>query len=380
MNPLPDWAEFFSPNFDPEALGELGEMTEKTYARVATASKAFIESFDVPVGLTPREEVWALNKVKLYRYTPVKPAEERHPIPVLLVYALINKPFVFDLIPGRSFIEFMVEQGFDMYLLDWGSPGPEDKDTTMDDYVTEYLRRAVRKMLRIARADEFTLLGYCIGATLATTYAALYPEAPIRNLILLTAPLDFGKGEGVIATWASENALDVEKLVNTFGNIPGEMIKAWAKIIRPVENMMGVYITMFRLMDDANALWGWQAMHRWVEEVIPFAGAAFRQFVEVYIRQNKLIKGEHVIRGRPVDLKHIRAAFLNIVAEYDHLIPRSASETIMEKVSSTDKEFRVIPAPHVGIMISRSSRYKLWPEIAEWLGKRSETIAQPKQL
>ena len=367
MNP-PDWADLFSPQFDPETLGAL---TEKTAERYAAASKAYVEKFNVPVGLTPREEIWSLNKVKLYRYTPVKPPEERHPIPVLLVYALINKPFVFDLIPGRSFIEFMVAQGFDLYLLDWGSPGPEDKDTTLDDYVTEYLRRAVRKMLRVSGVEAFTLLGYCIGATLATTYAALYPEAPLRNLILLTAPLDFGKGEGVIAAWVHENALNVDKLVETWGNIPGEMIKAWAKIIRPVENTVGVYVTMLKMLDDANALWGWQAMHRWVEEVIPFAGAAFRQFVEVYIRQNKLIKGEHVIDGRSVDLKNIRASFLNIVAEYDHLIPRSASESIMDKVSSVDKEFRVIPAPHVGIMISRSSRYKLWPEIAAWLGKRS---------
>ena len=138
---------------------------------------------------------------------------------------------------------------------------------------------------------------------------------------------------------------------------------------------MGVYVTLLKLMDDANALWGWQAMHRWVEDVIPFAGAAFRQFVEVYIRQNKLIKGEHVIDGHPVDLKNIRAPFLNIVAEYDHLIPRSCSESIMEKVSSEDKEFRVIPAPHVGIMISRSARYKLWPEIVEWLKPRSQNIS-----
>ncbi len=370
MQPFPDWAEFFSPEFDPASLGEL---TETSLERYAAASKAYVDSFTVPVGLTPKEVVWSLNKTKLYRYTPVKPPEERYPIPVILVYALINKPFIFDLIPGRSFIEFMVEQGFDMYLLDWGSPGPEDKGTTLDDYVTEYLRRAIRKMLRVSGADEFTMLGYCIGSTLATTYAALYPKAPLRNLVLLTAPLDFSSGEGAIGTWAAENALNVDKLVDTLGNIPGEMIKAWAKLIRPVENMVGVYVTMLKLMDNENALWGWQAMHRWVEEAIPFAGEAFRQFVHVYIRENKLINSEHVINGQRVDLKNIRAAFLNIAAEYDHLITRSQSASIMDKISSEDKEFRVIPAPHVGIMISRSARYRLWPEIGEWLGPRSNS-------
>jgi polyhydroxyalkanoate synthase len=266
----------------------------------------------------------------------------------------------------------MVEQGFDMYLLDWGSPGPEDKDTTLDDYITVYLRRAVRKLLRIAEAAEFTLLGYCIGATLATTYAALYPEAPIRNLILLTAPLDFSSREGAIAAWVGEKAFDVDKLVDALGNIPGELIKTWAKVIRPVENTVGVYVTMLKLLEDAGALRGWQAMHRWVEEAVPFAGAAFLQFVKDYIRENRLIRGEHVIAGSRVDLKNIRAPLLNISAEYDHLVPRACSESIMELVSSTDKTFRVIPAPHVGIMISRSARYKLWPEIAGWLEPRSK--------
>ncbi len=363
-----DWAEFFAHDFDPQ---NLGQVTEKTLERYAAASRAYIDSFTIPVGLTPREAVWTLNKATLYRYTPVRPPEERHPVPVLLVYALINKPFVFDLIPGRSFIEFMVAQGFDMYLLDWGIPGPEDVRTTFDDYVTVYLRRAVRKMMRIAEAPEFTLLGYCIGATLATTYAALYPEAPIRNLVLLTAPLDFSSREGAIAAWVGEDALDVDKLVDTLGNIPGEMIKTWAKIIRPAENMVGVYITLLKLMDDADALWGWQAMHRWVEESIPFAGEAFRQFIREYIRANKLIRSEHVIDGHPVDMKNIRSSLLNIIAAQDHLVPRAWSETIMDEISSTDKDLRVIQAPHVGIMISRKARYRLWPEIAEWLEPRS---------
>jgi polyhydroxyalkanoate synthase len=125
------------------------------------------------------------------------------------------------------------------------------------------------------------------------------------------------------------------------------------------------------MMDDPDALWGWQAMHRWVEESVPFAGEAFRQFIKEYIRENRLIRSAHVIDGRQVDLKNIRAPFLNVLASRDHLVPRACSESIMEAVASTDKTMRVIEAPHVGIMISRSARYKLWPEIAEWLGPRS---------
>lgn len=361
------------PGLNPENLTAFSpDDMPRAYGRYAEGVKAIAESYDAPVGLTPKEEVWALNKARLYRYLPSKPAAERHPVPLLLVYALINKPFIFDLGPDRSFVEYMRDQGFDVYLLDWGAPGLEDKNTRFDDYVTEYLSRAVRKMLRVSGAKEFSLLGYCLGATLAVVYAALYPEVPVRNLILLTAPLDFSKQpEGSMAMWLEEKRLDVDRLVNSFENVPGELIRFWAKMLKPAENFVGSYVTLWKQLDDQGAVRGWQAVNRWVEDVIPFAGAAFRQFVLDYLRGNKLIKGQHEINGRRVELTNIRASLLNMVAEFDHIVSRGQAESIMDLVSSQDKELKVIPSTHVGLMASARARYKLWPEIVAWLTPRS---------
>jgi polyhydroxyalkanoate synthase len=359
-------------DFDTSTTKALNEVLHTSRARYAEGVKAVVNSYDVPVGLTPKETVWTLNKAKLYRYVPTKPPEERYPVPLLLVYALINKPFIFDLAPGRSFIEYMVQQGFDMYLLDWGVPGPEDKETRFDDYVTEYLSRAVRKMVRVSGAQEISMLGYCIGATLTVVYAALYPNAPIRNIILLTAPIDFSsRPEGSMAMWLEEGRLDVDKAVNSLGNIPGELIRHWAKMLKPVENFVGVYVNLWKQMGDQAAVRGWQAINRWVEDVIPFAGEAFRQFVKEYLRENQLIKGEHEINGQRVDLSNIQAPLLNIVAKYDHIVSQAQAESIMDLVSSTDKELNVIPSTHVGIMASRKAKHKLWPEVVAWLGERS---------
>ncbi len=370
--PLP-WDDLIFQLEDTSAFtSDAAKAAERTYQRIVQGSKAIVDSYTVPVGLTPREVVWRLNKSTLYHYTPTRPPEKRHPIPLLLVYALINKPFIFDLAPGRSFIEFMLDQGFDIYLLDWGEPGPEDKDITFDDYITEYLFRAVRKMRRHSGSDEISMLGYCLGATISVVYAAAYPEIPIRNLILLTAPVDFSsQPEGSMAVWLQEGRLDVDKLVNTLGNVPGELIRHWAKMLKPVENFMGAYINVMKMLDDPAAVRGWQAINRWVEDVIPFSGEAFRQFVNTYLRGNKLIKGEHEINGNPVDIANIKASLLNIVAKYDHLVSQSQSESIMDLVASEDKEMKVIPSTHVGIMVSGSARYKLWPEIVNWLGERS---------
>jgi polyhydroxyalkanoate synthase len=272
-------------------------------------------------------------------------------------------------------VEYMLNQGFNVYLLDWGVPGPEDKNTTFEDYVTEYLYRAVRKMLRVSKAKEFSVLGYCLGATLSTIYAAIYPEVPLRNMILLAAPIDFSeKPTGSMAMWLEKENLDVDRLVDTMGNVPGELIRHWAKMLKPVENFMGAYVNLLKIMHDEAAVRGWQAINRWVEDVIPFAGEAFRQFVKIYFRGNQLIKGDHVIRGRKVDVGRIEANLLNIVAEYDHLVARSQAENIMARVSSKDKTLKVVPSTHVGIMAGRSAKYKLWPEIVDWLVQRSKPL------
>lgn len=364
------WEDFF---FQLEAsTSASSEAAQAAYGRSVKGANAIVKSLEAPVGLTPKDLVWALNKSSLYRYEPRVPAEQRHPIPLLLVYALINKPFIFDLAPGRSFIEYMLDQGFDIFLLDWGSPGPEDKNITFDDYVTQYLRRAVRKVLRLSGAPEVSLLGYCLGATLTATYAGLYPEAPVRNIILLTAPIDFSEQPAdSMAVWLDEERLDVDKLVDTLGNVPGELIRQWAKLLKPAENFVGVYVNLWKMLDDEDAVWSWQAINRWVEDVVPVAGEAFRQFVKEYVRENQLIKGEHVVDGQKVDLTRVRASLLNIVAEHDHLVAQSQAEGIMELVASEDKQLKVIPSTHVGIMISRRAKYKLWPEVATWLGARS---------
>lgn len=356
-----------------EKTGEVyGAAAQQIHQRVVKGAQAIMASYNVPVGLTPKEVVWRLNKAKLYHYIPTRPPEERHPVPLLLVYALINKPFIFDLAPGRSFVEFMVSEGFDVYLLDWGVPGPEDRKTLFDDYVSQYLPRAVRKMQSVSGAGEFSMLGYCLGATLAVVYAAAYPEAPLRNLILLTAPIDFSNApEGSMAVWLSEGRLDVDKLVDTLGNVPGELIRYWAKMLKPVENFVGSYVNLLKMLEDEGAVRGWQAINRWVEDVIPFSGEAFRQFVKVYLRGNRLIRGEHAIEGRPVNLGNIRAALLNVVARFDHLVAQSQSESIMRLVSSADTTMKLIPSTHVGIMASASARYKLWPDLAAWLSQRS---------
>lgn len=325
-----------------------------------------------PIAQTPKQVVWTLNKAKLYRYTPAVEPAQRHRLPLLLVFAIMNRPSILDLRPGHSFVEFMVAHGYDVYLLDWGVPGPEDKDLKFDDYAVDYLPRAIRKVKAISKCDEFSLLGWCIGAILTTIYAALRPDDGLRNLLLLTAPLDFARRDGItFARWTDEKYFDVEKVLAAFGNMPGEMIDYGAKWLKPVENYVGNYCKLWDNLDNPEVVEAWHAMNTWVTDYIPMAGAAYRQLIVDFYRNNRLMKNELRIGNELVDLGKIRANILNIIAKGDHITPPCQSEALLSHVGSRDKQLYHIPGGHIGIMAGSSAPRTTWPHIEGWLGKRS---------
>lgn len=326
-----------------------------------------------PIAQTPKEVIWTLNKAKLYRYVPVVPAEKRHPVPLLLVFALMNRPYILDLRPGHSFVEFMVRQGYDVYLLDWGAPGIEDKNLKLDDYCLDYLPRAIRKLKAVSGSEQFSMLGWCIGAILTTIYAAARPDDGLRNLILLTAPLDFADKEQItFARWVDERFFDVEKVISSFGNMPAEMLEYGAKALKPVDNYIGNYLRLWDNLDDPRIVEAWHSMYTWVTDNIDLSGATFRQLIVDLYRNNRLMEGTLNVRGEVVDLSRIRANLLDVIAEADHITPPCQSERIMEKAGSSDKELFRVAGGHIGIMAGSGAAKLTWPHINAWLGPRSQ--------
>ncbi len=348
-------------------------------SRPAKALKAISTSFTYPVGRTPREEVWRLNKTRLYRYKPVRPAAERHPVPLLLVFAAINRPFLLDMRPGYSFIEFMLEQGFDVYLFDWGEVGPEDSDMQLDDYGAEYLPRAVRRVQMDSGSSEVSMLGYCLGAIILLLYAALHTDGPMRNMILLTTPLDMSEKDGSKFTaWMDERWFDIDKVaLNLDGVLPSFAIENGGKMLKAIANYVGAYVNLWDRIDNPDSVANWQAMHRWVHDGVPLPAGAFRQWVRDYLWGNALVTGKHTVKGRKVSLASITVPTLNILAKYDHIVPMAQSITVGEFLGSTDMTTEVIKAGHVGIMAGSKSKGELWPKLAAWLAERSGTQTRP---
>ena len=323
---------------------------------------------DVPTGTTPKDVVWTRNKTTLYRYRGEGPA--KHRTPIVFVYALINKPYIFDLTPDNSFFRHLLGEGYDVFLVDWGTPGWEDRAMTYDDYVGEHLPKAVDRALRASGADEYTLFGYCMGGTMAAMHAALRPER-MRNLVTLTAPFDFD-GAGLHGLWTDRRHFDPARMAQAFGNVPGDVIDTGNAMLRPVANYFGARMTMWERLLAGKDMTGWKAMNKWVNDGVPFAGAAFTQWIRDFYQDNLLVKGEMTIKGEPVDLSRIEVPLLNIAGEKDHIAPPAMVEPLNDLVSSRDRDYLLMPAGHVGLLAGSGARKGLWPKVTDWLASRSD--------
>jgi polyhydroxyalkanoate synthase len=327
---------------------------------------------EAKIAQTPKELVWTLNKAKLYRYIPSVPEEERKRIPLLLVFAIMNRPHVLDLRPGHSFVEYMLRHGYDLYLLDWGAPGPEDQNMRFDDYTLEYLPRAIRKFKSVSGAEQFSMLGWCLGALISTMYAALRPNDGLTNLILLTAPLDFSdKSAGGFTRWSSNPAFNADTIVDKLGNVPAEMIDNGAKMLKPVENYIGNYLMLWDNIEKPNVVDAWHSMNTWVRDIIPMAGETYRQLINDFYKENRLMEGTMHLRGELVDLKKLTANVFNVIAEADHITPPCQSERIMDLIGSQDKRLFRVRGGHIGIMAGSGAEKNTWPHIESWLAERS---------
>jgi polyhydroxyalkanoate synthase len=349
-----------------DVCAELRKIYEKaqTFKRLVT--------IDARVAQTPKTVIWTLNKAKLYRYVPTVPSEQRHKLPLFLVFAIMNRPHVLDLRPGHSFVEYMLRHGYDVYLLDWGAPGPEDRNLKFDDYTLEYLPRAIRKVKSVSGSESFSMLGWCLGALISTMYSALRPDDGLKNLVLLTAPLDFAdKTAGGFTRWTSSEAFNPDAIVDTFGNVPGEMIDYGAKALKPVENFIRNYVNLWDNIDNPKVVEAWHAMNTWVRDIIPMAGGAYRQLINEFYKENRLMNGTLLLRGERVDLSRLRANVLNVIAEADHITPPCQSLGVMDKIGSADKEVFRVQGGHIGIMAGSGAERTTWPHIEQWLAARS---------
>lgn len=319
------------------------------------------------MGVTKREAVWKKNKATLWYYPP---EEKKYRVPVFIVFSLINKPSILDLGPGSSLIEHFVNEGFEVYLLDFGSPGYEDGDISMADYIVEYIQTGVRRALRHSGAKEISVFGLCLGGTLAAMYAAIADE-PIKNLILSTPPIDFSHSPA-FDQWTSairKGNVNFDEFLDAIQTVPGFLVnRVLSLAISPIH--FSSYLSLLSRADDPQYVAKWRRFHEWTNDHVPFSGAAMKQMVNDLVMKNKLIKGKLTIKKKKALLLNINANLLVVAGEDDILIPEKMIKPVMKLVSSQDRTYRLLRGGHTTINITP----RLPDYLAEWLPERSGPI------
>ena len=325
------------------------------------------------VGQTPADEVWRENKWRLLRYRPVVPRAQRWRTPILLVPSLINRYYVLDLAPGRSFVEHQVAAGHDVFIIDWGTPGTEDRYLTFDDVCHRYLGRAVRKTAAFGPDGVCHVLGYCLGGTLATIYTAAEP-AHVASLVALAAPIDFRHG-GLLAQWTRSPGFDVGALVAGFGNVPWPLMQASFHLLKPTANLAKLVGLLDRAWDD-EFLDGFLATERWGNDNVSFPGACYQRYIDELYRGNALMNDTMRLGGKPARLADIDCPTLAVTFQHDHIVPVAAATALLDRISAPDKAQLHCNGGHVGAVVSRKAATGLWPQLSRWWAARDTEAAR----
>jgi polyhydroxyalkanoate synthase len=319
------------------------------------------------MGQTPRDLVWKRDKVRLWRY---RSDDRRFGPPVLIVHSLVSKSYILDLLPGTSMVEYLIGEGFDVFLLDWMPPDPADAENTLETYVDDYIPHAIEALLQEADADELTLIGYCYGGVLTLLLAAAHPEVPVRNLMVMATPCDYGE-MGFMSNMFRDGRLNPEDVIDETGLVPSSALDEGFQSLKPTEYVTQ-RVNFFQNLWNDEFVEGFLAIAIWARDQVSFPGGVFRQTVERLIRQNALLKGV-IPHGRgEVRLRDITCPFLNAYAEQDTITPAASSEPLAGLVGSDDVGELRLESGHIGFVAGRQAAKVARPQIREWLATHSD--------
>lgn len=321
----------------------------------------------VEVGETPVEVLVETRAYRLLHYQQMVSRTARTPL--LVVYALINKSYVLDLQPDKSWVRSLLSQGFDVYLIDWKTPSVADKYVSFDDYVNCYVDDCVDTVLKKTKVSNLTLHGYCMGGTMSTMYTVLHPEK-VKNLAVIAPVIDTEKDSTVIANLAKN--MDVDKMLQVVGNLPSEQMYALYSTLKPFKQGVNKYFNLVQNIDNEQFVNNFLRLEKWLYDTPPIAGETFRQWISDIYQKNLLVKNELKLREKLIDLSTIKVPLLNIIAEEDHLVSPLCSAPLNDVVSSADKRLMRFQTGHVGLIASLYSQNNVLPKVGQWLRARSQ--------
>ena len=321
---------------------------------------------DLDVGPSPKELVYSNEIARLYHYLPTQ--DEIYRVPVLIVMSPVAKGYILDLAKGQSLVEYLVLQGHDVYMLEWVAPRRDQSHLDLDHFVIDMLGGCIDATLRDTGEHELTLVGYCMGGMLSCMYTALHPHGPVKNLACFTTPIN-SDGMALYKRWMTAKSFDIDRLVNELGNIPGDFINTSLQALRPLQRSANQMKLLNNVENDAFVK-AHLRFDRWAVDQLPIPGELARTLVKDFVIDNKFVNNALTLRGERVDLGRIKAPFLHVAAQHDHIVPAAASQDLLPNIGSADKHEIIMKGGHVSLVAGGNAVFRLWPQLDRWLSVR----------
>ena len=331
------------------------------------------------------------DDIELVDGSRMKIQRKQHAVPLVLVPPLGVTTETFDLMPQRSLVRYMVACGFKVYLVDWGKPKKEHSHLNLTDYSYTMMNTALEKVRKHSGSKDLSLMGWCMGGLLCLLYQGQVLDRHIRNIITVASPIDLEGGSGVVSQVAGmAQALNgPAELVSNYTNfrlntldpnrlaLPPWLTTLVFKMTDPVGSVTTYWDLMTRLSDREFVV-SHTTTSDYLNNMLRYPGGVLQDMASKVVSHNQLAKGRVEFGDdRVAELDKISSNFLAFAGKTDILVPPDIAEQSVDIVASKDKEFRVAPGGHMGVIIGSKAQNAVWAESAAWLAKRS--AAQPKK-
>lgn len=356
-----------APAFDLASIPDRIQVEVQRAIQRSIKGVEYIASSGPPLGATPKDVLHSRGTMNLYHYRPL--ADEIYRVPILIVMATTNRGYILDLVPGQSFIEFLLKSGYDVYMLDWAPPRPDEKSLGIADYVLDFIPDCMRRVQQDSGETDVSVIGYCFGGVLSLLYGAIFADGPMKNLICFTTPIDFREMK-LFQNFSDRRYFDVDRLVDSVGNVPPEMILTSFEMLRPASRAASQVQLWENIWNDEYVK-SYRMFDRWATDTLPLAGSYFREITRDLMWDNKLFNDSMSVGGHAARLASIRVPMLHAVAEHDHIVPYEAARHLVARVGSADKQEVILKGGHVSLVAGANAIKRLWPKLDAWLGERS---------
>jgi polyhydroxyalkanoate synthase len=296
---------------------------------------------------------------------------DRDSLSLLIVAAPIKRPYIWDLAPSVSAIRYCLQQRWNVYLLEWMPASRRTGNNGIDEYVQAISESVATISGKVIGARPF-LMGHSLGGTLAAIYGAFAPES-IRGLVLLGAPLCF---QPTTSRFRDALVSLVPSALSGTDSFPGSLLSLLSCLASPETFVWSRLADAALSSTDTHALNLHARVERWALDEAPLPAKLVCQIIEWLYRENRLCRGTLKVVEALVGATRLSVPTLAVVNMTDEIAPMASIQPFIDAMPTSDA--RVIEYPgeagvclqHVGILIGRAARARIWPQIVTWLDSR----------